>query len=273
MRLFTQLSRRVVLSVALLSASVATPSPGATEPMNERVMSVGTAAPAGAATLAFAPAPADPAEPVTMRDVAASNAKVKMAYGALAAMWTSHFDDIGATFAVPELLRYRGTVRTGCGVMPQGNAAYCPERNAIYFDEVFIAAMARQVGRELGTDGDMAAVGVIAHEVGHAVAIQLGYASRFTYANEAAADCFAGAFARQSESDGSLEEGDLEEAFLGMALAGDERPEPVVSSRTDQRRQVRAALMSHGTREQRMQNFRAGLERGPRTCLTHFAVD
>jgi predicted metalloprotease len=235
-----------------------------------RMIGAGTSGPA---TLAFAPAPVDPAEPVTMRDVAASNAKVKMAYGALAAMWTSHFDDIGAAFDVPQLLRYRGTVRTGCGVMPQGNAAYCPERNAIYFDEIFIAAMAKQVGGELGTDGDMAAVGVIAHEVGHAVAIQLGYVSRFTYVNEAAADCFAGAFARQSEDDGSLEEGDLEEAFLGMALAGDKRPQPVASSRGDQRRQLRAALMSHGTREQRMQNFRAGLDRGPQACLTHFAVD
>lgn len=215
----------------------------------------------------------DPAEPVTLRDIAASNAKVKMAYSALMNMWTSHFDDIGVTFEAPRLLRYRGTVRTACGVMPQNNAAYCPQRNAIYFDEVFIAATAKHVGSELGTDGDMAAVGIIAHEVGHAVAIQMGYASRFTYANEAAADCLAGAFARQSRHDGSLEPGDIEEAFLGMALAADPAPEATLVSRGDERRQVLASLMSHGTREQRMQNFRAGLERGPSSCLAHFEVN
>lgn len=38
----------------------------------------------------------------------------------------------------------------------------------------------------------MAAVGIIAHEIGHAVAIQLAYHSRVTYTNEATADCLAG---------------------------------------------------------------------------------
>jgi len=250
------------------------------------ILAVGLAAPASADAAAtgrpttgdvagtparFAPR-LDPAEPVTLRDIAASNAKVKMAYAALMEMWASHFSAIGATFETPRLLRYRGTVRTSCGVMPQDNAAYCPQRNAIYFDEVFIAGMAKHVGSELGTDGDMAAVGIIAHEVGHAVAIQLGYASRFTYANEAAADCLAGAFARRAREDGSLERGDIEEAFLGMALAGDPAPDALPVSRGDEQRRVRDALMSHGTREQRMQNFRTGLERGPGACLPHFEL-
>ena len=215
---------------------------------------------------------ADPADRVTLREIEASNAEVRMAYGALMEMWARHFEQIGLAFHAPALLRYRGTVRTSCGTMPQDNAVYCPQRNAIYFDEVFIAAMAKQVGRELGTDGDMAAVGVIAHEVGHAVAMQLGFASQFTYVNESTADCLAGAFARQSGKDGYLEPGDLEEAFLGMALAGDPSVE-AAASRGEARRGTRAMLASHGTREQRMQNFRAGLERGPSACLPHFELN
>ena len=216
--------------------------------------------------------PANPADRVTLREIEISNAEVADAYGALMAMWHRQFEQIGAAFEAPALHRYRGTVRTSCGVMPQGNAVYCPQRNAIYFDEVFIATMAKAVGRELGTDGDMASVGVIAHEVGHAVAMQLGFASRFTYANESTADCLAGAFARQSKKDGFLEPGDLEEAFLGMALAGDPTLE-TVSEGGDERRRARAALNSHGTREQRMQNFRAGLDRGPGACLPHFELN
>jgi predicted metalloprotease len=186
-------------------------------------------------------------------------------------MWTAHFDTLGEHFEAPALRRYRGTVRTSCGVMPRNNAVYCPQVNAIYFDEIFVAGVAKHIGQELGSDGDMAAVGIIAHEVGHAVAIQLGYASRFTYANEATADCLAGAFARTARESGSLEEGDLEEAYLGMAMAGDAEPELTGDRRLDARILQRAALMGHGTREQRMQNFRSGLDKGPRGCLPAFA--
>ena len=210
-------------------------------------------------------------ESVTNRDIEASNAEVASAYGALMAMWTAHFDQLGARFENPALLRYRGTVRSPCGVMPQDNAVYCPQNNTIYFDEVFVAGIAKHIGRRLGTDGDMAAVGVIAHEVGHAVAIQLGYASRATYTNEATADCLAGAFARAAKADGSLEKGDLEEAYLGMAMAGDAEPELTGDRRMDARILQRAALMGHGTREQRMENFTSGLDRGPQGCLPAFS--
>ena len=224
------------------------------------------------ASLAYrADDPARPVVTVTARDIAASNAEVIAAYGALMEMWTAHFAQLGEQFHQPSLIRYRGTARTSCGVMPQNNAVYCPQNNGIYFDEAFVAAIGKQIGQQLGTDGDMATVGVIAHEVGHAVAIQLGYTSRFTYVNEATADCLAGAFAKASQADGTLEDGDLEEAYLGMAMAGDAEPELTGNRRIDGRIQQRAALMGHGTREQRMENFERGLDRGPQGCLPAFA--
>jgi predicted metalloprotease len=190
-----------------------------------------------------------------------------MAYRDLAAMWQANFADVGERFATPRLLRYRGGVRSACGVIQANNAAYCPRENAIYYDEVFVAAQAKSAALELGTDGDMAGIGVIAHEMGHAAAIQLGFNSPVAYDNEAAADCLAGAFARHADENGSLEPGDVEEAFFGMAAAADPSPELTGNRRVDRRILTRSALMGHGTREQRMENFRTGLDGGARACL------
>lgn len=207
---------------------------------------------------------------ITERDVTASNEKVRMAAGALLSMWSTDFQKVGERFAAPGLLRYRGAIMSPCGVMRQNNAGYCPLDNNIYFDEVFVAAQAGAAARQLGTDGDMAAVGIIAHEMGHAVAIQLGHQSRIVYQNEATADCLAGAFAEQSKRDGSLEAGDLEEAFFGMYAAGDPEPELTGNARMDNRILRVASMMGHGSREQRLSNFRDGLNRGPGACLPEF---
>ncbi len=207
---------------------------------------------------------------VTAGDVRASNEKVAMAHSALRSMWTAEFRGVGTRFAVPGLVRYRGGAPSACGYMRPDNAGYCPADNTIYFDEIFVAAQAKRASRELGTDGDMAAIGIVAHEMGHAVAIQLGYASRYTYQNESVADCLAGAFAEHAGRDGSLEEGDLEEAFYGMATAADPTPRLTGDARRDSRILRAAALMGHGTRQQRTSNFRRGLEGGAGACLDDF---
>jgi uncharacterized protein len=217
----------------------------------------------------FAADPADdPRIVLTARDVDASNAKVSAAYNALVAMWTKEFRNAGVEFAPPRLAAYRGAVRTrSCGVILPSNAQYCERANAIYFDDVFVAAQAKRAGQALGTDGDMAGIGIIAHEMGHAVAMQLGFRSRNSYDNEAIADCLAGAFARQSQKDGFLEEGDVDEAFFGMASAGDPTIEPTGDRRVDARNAALLRRAAHGTREQRVQNFRTGLEGGGQACL------
>lgn len=207
---------------------------------------------------------------VTAADVAASNEKVRQAYGALATMWTNDIEALGARFVVPSIARYRGTSRSACGIMPANNAVYCPLRNAIYYDDIFLARQAKAASHELGTDGDMAAVGIIAHEMGHAVAIQLRQDSPIPYENEAMADCLAGVFTRESRRNGSLEEGDLEEAFYGLAAAGDPTPEYTGDRRMDRRIATRAALMGHGTRDQRLANFSAGFDNGAKACLAVF---
>ena len=114
---------------------------------------------------------------LTSRDIAESNQEAAAAYSALRAWWTEELDRIGMPFRAPRIARYRGNTLTACGPVPANNAVYCFNNNTIYFDEVFLAAQTRLAGAALGTDGDMAAVGIIAHEMGHAVAFQLGSAA------------------------------------------------------------------------------------------------
>lgn len=208
---------------------------------------------------------------VTEADVAQSNKKLAQAYGSLVKMWTDDFSQMGRRFVAPHLVRYRGGARTACGMMGAGNAGYCSAVNAIYYDEVFVARQEKAAAMQLGTDGDMAGIGIIAHEMGHAVAIQLGEESRVSYENEATADCLAGAFALQALHDKTLEAGDLDEAFFGMAAAGDPAVELTGNRRIDNRIMARATSMAHGTSQQRTSNFKAGFDSGAGACLPEFA--
>ena len=147
----------------------------------------------------------------------------------------------------------------------------CSAANAIYYDEVFVAGMSKMAAEQLGTDGDMTGIGIIAHEMGHAVAMELGHHSRSSYDNESTADCLAGAFAFQAQRDKTLEAGDREEAIFGMSMAGDPEPETTGNVRYDAMIQRRIARQSHGTRDQRVQNFSEGFAGGPAACLDEFA--
>jgi predicted metalloprotease len=209
---------------------------------------------------------------VTQADVDETNRKAAGAFGALVSMWTKEFGRVGEEFATPRLARYRGAVRTPCGVIAPSNASYCLLANTVYYDDVFLAAQAKVAGQALNSDGDMAAVGIIAHEMGHAVAMQLGFRARDSYSNEAVADCLAGAFARQSATDGALDDGDIDEAFFGMASAGDPTPQATGDAERDRRVARLIARNSHGSREQRMGNFREGLDAGSGACLSHFSA-
>src|SRR6266850_4834710 len=105
--------------------------------------------------LFYAPPTREPVDPVTIteRDIAKSNEKAGDAYRALVAMWTSELAQLDVQFVAPRLIRYRGAVRSACGVVTPNNATYCPFNNTIYFDEIFVASQAALARRALGTDG------------------------------------------------------------------------------------------------------------------------
>ena len=237
------------------------------------VLAVTLASASRVAAQASAPFDADPVTTpikLTSNDVAASNEKVAMAYNDLMGTWTASFSTIGERFRQPRLMRYREPVRSGCGIMQPNNASYCDRDNTVYYDDVFLAAQMKSAAEATGSDGDMAAVQIIAHEVGHAVAFQLGHRSRSSYENESTADCLSGAFAKTSQIKGNLEQGDLEEAEHAISLAGDPQLRPTGDRRMDRRMQREAAMRSHGTADQRWQNFNLGLSGGAGACLAEF---
>jgi len=124
-------------------------------PLAAAVLSAFTfAAPVSAMSVsAAAPGPTkQPTIEVTPQDVNAANEKIAAAYGALVNMWTTQFQHLGERFAAPHVVRYRRGARTSCGPIGPYNAEYCPRSNTIFYDEVFVAGMAKAASNSLGTD-------------------------------------------------------------------------------------------------------------------------
>ena len=200
-----KLLRSRLAAAAFLSASLLAPA------------SVALAKPA-------AVAPGGPRVEVTQRDVDRSNEKVAMAYSALVDMSTEDSRNIGERFVPPRIVRFKRGARTACGNIGPNNAKYCPNNNTILYDEVFVAGMAKTASNAMGTDGDMASVGVIAHEIGHAVAMQLGHARGIRRERiDCRLPCRRLREPGQERRAGSLEDGDVEEAYYAMSIAGDPR--------------------------------------------------
>ncbi|MCC7365455.1 MAG: neutral zinc metallopeptidase [Dehalococcoidia bacterium] len=168
------------------------------------------------------------------------------------AFWAREFDEQGADYTAPAgFTGYEGPVETGCGTATPYNAFYCPLDHSIYFDADFL-------GAELEGTGDFGPVFVIAHEWGHLVQANLGILvdpDRFSIQNELQADCFAGVYTSDAEERGLLEEGDLDEAVTSLLAAGDPDDTPWYDPQ------------AHGTSEERVQAFAAGMEGGVEACL------
>lgn len=178
---------------------------------------------------------------------------------------------------------YDGQITTGCGpASAQMGPFYCPAPgdNQVYFDLRFLQSMQR----DLGAEGDFAAMYIAAHEYGHHVQNVLGINEEVTQmqgqsstaqrnalsvAMELQADCFAGAWAAdaaQRTTDTGLpllEEGDIAEALNAANSVGDDR---LTGGR------VSAENFTHGTSAQRVEWFRNGFRDGPTACDTFTAL-
>lgn len=185
-------------------------------------------------------------------------------------VWTAVFKSFGRTYTDPELVLYSGMTSTACGA---GQAAmgpfYCPLDQKVYVDLAFY----NELKRKFNVSGDFAEAYVIAHEVGHHVQDQLGILKKVqelkssapdeTTANEIQvrtelqADCLAGVWANLNDQmKHRLQPGDVEEALNAATQIGDD----MIQKRTMGR--VIPDAFTHGTAEQRVRWFKAGLESG-----------
>jgi predicted metalloprotease len=170
---------------------------------------------------------------------------------------------------------FTGGIGTGCGqASSQMGPFYCPADERVYFDLDFLAQMQQQ----FGAPGDLAAQYIVAHEYGHHVQNVLGVSSevsrlqqqnpdqanRYSVALELQADCLAGAWARNADEHGLLEQGEISEALTAAAAVGDDRIQEQAGMTVD------PDTFTHGTSEQRVQWFRRGYDTGDPTRCTTF---
>ena len=182
-------------------------------------------------------------------------------------VWTTAFQERGATYEEPKLRLFRDAFPTACGM---GQAAagpfYCPQDHIVYLDLSFFDVMTQH----LGAPGQFAHAYVIGHEVGHHVQNLLGIIDRvdaqrsrasdaqsnaLSVRLELQADCLAGVWATRSQREKGwrLEDGDIETALNAASQIGDD---------TLQRRSrgtVVPESFTHGSSAQRVAWFKRGV--------------
>jgi hypothetical protein len=191
-------------------------------------------------------------------------------------VWNALFEAMYQKRYPPTTLTlYTGAVRSGCGVSSSAAGPfYCPADQRIYLDTSFFD----ELSRRFGAPGDFAQAYVIAHEVGHHIQNMTGTMRRFdseaqrlderrrnalSIRLELQADCYAGVWGHFAQRRNLLEPGDLEEGMRAAGAVGDD----TIMKRTQG--YVVPDAMNHGTADQRMRWFRAGLASGdPRKCDT-----
>jgi predicted metalloprotease len=164
---------------------------------------------------------------------------------------------------------FSGQVQSACGfAQAAAGPFYCGQDQKVYIDLSFY----RELRDRFKAPGDFAQAYVIAHEVGHHVQNLLGImnkvqtrqqragereANALSVRLELQADCLAGIWASFANRERKiLEQGDLEEGLNAAAMIGDD----MLQKRSQG--YVVPESFTHGSSEQRMRWFRAGIQTG-----------
>ncbi len=219
------------------------------------------------------PAPGQPRPPAAQKD--ASRDFVAAVLGDTEDVWRAVFQAMGARYEPPRLVLFRRATRSACGSASAATGPfYCSADRELYLDTAFFD----ELSRRFGAPGDFAQAYVIAHEVGHHVQNLTGTMRKvdqqmqrldargrnaLSIRLELQADCYAGVWGFSAQRRNKLEPGDLEEGFRAAAAVGDDQ----IQKRTQG--VVVPESFTHGSAEQRLRWFKAGLETGDmRKCDT-----
>jgi len=195
-------------------------------------------------------------------------------------VWGAAFRRSGSTYQEPKLVLFSGAVESACGMAGSATGPfYCPGDQKVYLDLSFFEEMRSR----FGVSGDFAQAYVIAHEVGHHVqnlagilgkVSQLQSRSSTTVKNrlsvmmELQADCLSGVWAHQANKNRKiLEARDIEEGLNAASAIGDDRIQKM------SRGYVVPDAFTHGSAEQRVRWFKAGLEGGTIESCDTFSAD
>jgi predicted metalloprotease len=166
-----------------------------------------------------------------------------------------------------KLVLFRDSTQSGCGGAAASTGPfYCPEDERVYIDLGFFD----ELSRRFGATGQFAQAYVLAHELGHHVQKLLGIegkvhqlqesnsreANPLSVKLELQADCFAGVWAHSTQQRGLLESGDVQSALGAAAAVGDDRLQKMSTGH------ISPESFTHGSSQQRMHWFKAGLDNG-----------
>ena len=228
--------------------------------------------PAGAGTGTEAPVTASPEEE-RMVDF------VSFVLDSSQAFWAREFPQLGATYRPATLVLFRDAVHSACGYAEAASGPfYCPGDQKVYIDLGFY----EELNQRFGAPGDFAQAYVLAHEIGHHVQNLLGIERKMRDAQqrspgqanalsvrlELQADCLAGVWGHETQQQGILQAGDIDEGLAAAAAVGDDRIQRMSGQA------VNPEGWTHGSAEQRARWFRVGFDSGdPNRCDTFGSRD
>jgi predicted metalloprotease len=191
--------------------------------------------------------------------------------------WTTLLpEQTGTPYRHAKLVLFRDSWQSGCGGARSATGPfYCPEDEKVYIDLGFFD----ELSRRFGAPGQFAQAYVLAHELGHHVQKLLGIegkvhqlqerdsraANPLSVKLELQADCLAGVWAHSTQQRGLLEKGDVESALGAAAAVGDDRLQKMSTGH------VSPESFTHGSSEQRMHWFQAGLTNGKVAACNTFS--
>jgi predicted metalloprotease len=198
--------------------------------------------------------------------------------------WKEIFAQSGKQYRPPRVRLFSRAVQSACGMAQSATGPfYCPNDQRIYMDTSFFREIEQRFRGCSGKACEFAQAYVIAHEVGHHVQNATGILQRAQQAQQQAggrgaaanriqvrvelqADCYAGVWAKQSNTKYNfLEPGDIEAAMQTAAAIGDDRLQ----------KQARGTVVpdsfTHGSSEQRQRWFKIGFDQGRVSACNTFA--
>ena len=204
--------------------------------------------------------------------------------GSTEVQWKQILAEQNISYRPPRLALFNGATDSACGDAQRAMGPfYCPNDRVIYLDTEFFDELQTKFRGCSGKGCQFAEAYVIAHEVGHHVQNLLGILPKVQQAQrgmdtksrnalqvrvELQADCFAGIWANHSDEKWRiLEKGDVEAALQTAAAIGDDKLQKAA------RGYVVPDSFTHGSSEQRVRWFSAGLQKGTiAACDTFNAV-
>ena len=163
--------------------------------------------------------------------------------------WSAHFQTAGVPYTSPGIVPLDQMRETACGPHGPGSGAlYCTRDATIYLSPFFLAEKDAAVG-------DYAPITVLAHEWGHHVQLLTNAPDPGGSAFELQADCLAGVYTQNAESQGLLDPGDISEAVTISRDSGDPLGLP-----------EEPGIRLHGTNDERITAFMRGYLNGLDAC-------